>query len=427
MEFENKVIEECVNLNADAAFIPETTRGKSFIDKCKKIEKDIYINDSNAEAARFIRKTIFDKLGGFDEEFDGLDEYAFHALLEKHNIIPKRVQSRIFINDEFSLGRDLHKKFYRGQELRKFRKKYPRDAKSRFSSTRLQSYKKHYKTLLTNPLHSSALFCIKSLEASSFFLGSLFPHRKIEEVKDTFDKESVRYEQEMYLNTLGARFVDKIEKNAILPEFSNNKKILDLGVGTGRWSREFVSLGNDVTGVDISRNMLDVARKNIPSYRFVPVQSNMESLPFADEEFDIINCVRAVKYVGNSQAVFRAMNRVLKDDGKLVLEVSNKSLLISPLYYLAKALQSIKLNKGIFNYLSHAKLYSKRGIQKELELSGFKVEKIKPLFIVPATIYCKIDNKTLFSAVTSLERFFSSILPPSLFSRSFVIVARKVG
>jgi len=428
MKLERNVIEECMNASsdADAIIIPEIAKVKNFLDKCRKLEKDIYINDSNVEAPRFVKKEAFEKVNGFDEEFDGIDEYAFHARLKKNGIKTTRINSYILINEDFSLKKDLHKKFYRGQELGEFRKKYPKDAKNRFSAARLSSYAKHADKLFSQPFNFIGMFALKFIEISAFYIGSFFPERRMEKVKDIFDSESSRYEQEMYLNTIGARFVDKTEKEAILSEFSGKGKVLDLGVGPGRWSRELVRLGYAVTGVDISERMLEVARNNIKSGRFKTVNSDMETLPFEDSEFDAVNCIRAVKYAKNYKNVFIGMNRVLKKNGRLVLEVSNKSILIAPPYFIAKLLRLFHLNKGIFNYLSNVKLFSKGEIKKDLERSGFKVMEIKSIFIIPATIYSKIDNRHIFSIVNSSEKLFSKILPSSLFSRSFVITAKKM-
>ncbi len=427
MELEKNVIEECVNASAgaDAIYIPETAKCKGFFGRCRKLEKDIYVNDSNVEAARFVNRKVFEKLGGFDENFDGLDEYAFHAKLEKNKVRTARISPRIFVNEKISLCKDLNKKFYRGQELKEFEKKYPKDAKNRFSSARLSSYINHMDALLSQPLHSVGMLALKFLEISAFYAGSLFPERRTEKVKDVFDGESSRYEREMYLGTIGARFVDKVEKEAVLSQFPKSGKVLDLGVGPGRWSRELVRLGHAVTGVDISEKMLEVARNNIKSGRFKTVNSDMESLPFEDSEFDAVNCIRAVKYAKNYRNVFTSANRVLKRNGVFVLEVSNKSVLVAPLYYAAKLLKIFSLDRGIFSYLSHVKLFSKGEIRKELERSGFKVAGIKPIFIVPATLYSKIDSKLAFSLASSSERLLSRILPSSLFSRSFVITAKK--
>jgi glycosyltransferase involved in cell wall biosynthesis/trans-aconitate methyltransferase len=427
MEFENDVIAKCMSVSsiADAIYIPETTKGINFHDRCKKLEKDIYVNDPNVEAARFIKRESFERLKGFDEEFDGLDEYAFHARLEREGIKTARINSYIIIYEDLSLKKQLKKKFYRGQEFRDFENKFPQDAKNRFSSMRFRSYTRHADMLVSHPAYSIGMFAFKFFEILAFFLGTLFPERRSKEIKEKFNNESSRYEQDMYLNTLGARFVDGVEKEAILSSFSEKGKILDLGVGTGRWSRELVKLGNDVIGVDISDKMLEVARKNIPSDRFKTVNSDMESLPFDDEEFDAINCIRAVKYAKNYGNVFHGMNRVLKKNGLLVLEVSNKTLLIAPLYYIAKVLQLFKFNKGIFNYLSHIKLFSKGEIKKELQHAGFKVTGVKTIFVVPATIYAKIKNQQVFSVINLSEKILSKFLPLSLFSRSFVVIARK--
>ena len=57
-----------------------------------------------------------------------------------------------------------------------------------------------------------------------------------------------------------ADFIEKI----IAKEYKNGKPelVLDLGCGTGRMTLELAKRGYDMTGVDYSVEMLDIAREN---------------------------------------------------------------------------------------------------------------------------------------------------------------------
>lgn len=48
-----------------------------------------------------------------------------------------------------------------------------------------------------------------------------------------------------------------------------HKKVLDLGSGSGTLARELVDAGFQVTGVDFSAQMVDIARKKVPEAEFV--------------------------------------------------------------------------------------------------------------------------------------------------------------
>ncbi len=66
-------------------------------------------------------------------------------------------------------------------------------------------------------------------------------------------------------------------------------RALDFGCGTGRSTRMLRKLGFDVTGVDISEDMLRIAKLTDPSgdYRLVP-GDNLE--PLAAGSFDLVFC-----------------------------------------------------------------------------------------------------------------------------------------
>jgi ubiquinone/menaquinone biosynthesis C-methylase UbiE len=62
------------------------------------------------------------------------------------------------------------------------------------------------------------------------------------------------------------------------------KQILDVGCGPGRDARYFVDHGYTVTGVDLSAQLLALARTAVPEATFV--EADMLSLPFEADCFD---------------------------------------------------------------------------------------------------------------------------------------------
>ena len=75
----------------------------------------------------------------------------------------------------------------------------------------------------------------------------------------------------------------------ILSAHATGLRALDFGCGTGRSTRVLRKLGFDVTGVDISEDMLRIARSTDPSgdYRLVP-GDNLNQ--FAAGSFDLVLC-----------------------------------------------------------------------------------------------------------------------------------------
>ncbi len=81
MRLSPKVIEECVNrCEADAevtgVYIPEIIVGKGFWVKVRRFERSFY-NGTVIDAVRFVPKTAFQKVGGFDLLFTGPEDWDF--------------------------------------------------------------------------------------------------------------------------------------------------------------------------------------------------------------------------------------------------------------------------------------------------------------------------------------------------------------
>lgn len=118
-------------------------------------------------------------------------------------------------------------------------------------------------------------------------------------------------------DTVGAKnqLIDRVHKRALrrtLPSL-RGQRVLDFGCGTGRLSAWCWSQGAVVTGVDITSEMIEVARTEVPSANFVHLTT--ERLPFASESFDIIITAYVLQYYASDHEVFRELARVLGRGG----------------------------------------------------------------------------------------------------------------
>ncbi len=140
-----------------------------------------------------------------------------------------------------------------------------------------------------------------------------------------FDKTAARYDL-WYRTPRGARY-DQAEKRAIddlLPSASDGGTLLEIGCGTGHFSQHFASRGFAVTGMDISKPMIAVARqKNIRSSTFE--LADAEHLPLADERFDVAVAITVLEFVCDPARVVSEMARcVKKPGGTLILGALNR-------------------------------------------------------------------------------------------------------
>jgi len=117
------------------------------------------------------------------------------------------------------------------------------------------------------------------------------------------------------------KLVELILNNTQLPEKSF---ILDVACGPGRHAAHFSELNHHVFGIDLSRILLEQARKHCCPPFFI--QSDMRYLPFS-RQFDLVfSLFTSFGYFENDQTntnVAREMGRVLKSNGDLVIDYLN--------------------------------------------------------------------------------------------------------
>ncbi|CAM3330578.1 methyltransferase domain-containing protein [Stackebrandtia soli] len=94
-------------------------------------------------------------------------------------------------------------------------------------------------------------------------------------------------------------------------------KALDAACGTGRHGQYLVKLGHQVVGVDGSAEMLALAQDKMPDARFH--LGDINAMPLASAEFDVVVCALALTHLTELESVFREFHRVLKPGGHLVL------------------------------------------------------------------------------------------------------------
>lgn len=106
------------------------------------------------------------------------------------------------------------------------------------------------------------------------------------------------------------------EKPAIRAELPklDGLDVLSIGCGSGLDARWLADNGaRNVTGVDISSGLVDIARKNNPEIMFEVM--DMEKLNFKDETFDLAYSSLAIHYVDDWTHALKEAYRILKQDG----------------------------------------------------------------------------------------------------------------
>jgi SAM-dependent methyltransferase len=108
---------------------------------------------------------------------------------------------------------------------------------------------------------------------------------------------------------------------------NDGKKALDAGCGPGAYIHAFLAMGYDVCAIDQSPGMIEKAKENIPDNskeRVTLKVSGIESIPFPDDNFDLVTNVAVLMYVPDDKKSVNELYRVAKPGGTLIITVDNK-------------------------------------------------------------------------------------------------------
>jgi len=133
-----------------------------------------------------------------------------------------------------------------------------------------------------------------------------------------------------------------------------NPRILDVGCGTGG-NLEMLEKFGAAEGVDVSDDALEFCKsKGLTVHKGLA-----ESLPFADETFDVVTALDVVEHLDDDIAGLSEMFRVLKTGGV--------TLIFVPAFMWLWGVQDDVSN--------HRIRYTKKQIVERLEKSGFEIER----------------------------------------------------
>jgi len=100
--------------------------------------------------------------------------------------------------------------------------------------------------------------------------------------------------------------------------------VLDVGCGTGHFSRRFAAQGLRVTGIDLDSAALVYAREQNSGVSYV--QGTATALPFPDSSFEYCTAVTSLCFIDDPVAAIKEMGRVSRDGFALGL-LNRRSLL----------------------------------------------------------------------------------------------------
>lgn len=164
--------------------------------------------------------------------------------------------------------------------------------------------------------------------------------------EELFTDYANKYEKEIFTQgTLGE--VDFLE---IELDHDKNRKILDIGCGTGRHDVELTKRGYNVTGIDLSESMIEKAIENARKAN-VKIDFNVADArnPHFDNEFDLVImlCEGGFPLMETDEMNFEILKNAvnaLKKGGKFIFTTLNG---LYPLYHSVKDFMDENMVDGV--------------------------------------------------------------------------------
>jgi len=127
-----------------------------------------------------------------------------------------------------------------------------------------------------------------------------------------YNKNAIEYTQHVRdkKDSIYHSLYEKPAMYKLIPNIKN-KKVISLGCGSGEDSNYLKKIGASKSiGIDISKNLIEIARKSYPDCNFEYM--NMEKLNFPNNSFDFAYSSLAIHYIKDWTKVFKEVYRVLK-------------------------------------------------------------------------------------------------------------------
>jgi ubiquinone/menaquinone biosynthesis C-methylase UbiE len=132
--------------------------------------------------------------------------------------------------------------------------------------------------------------------------------------KDGYDQWSKFYD--VYPNPTVA--TDEVA----FPSFWKNikdKKVLEIGCGTGRHTLKLCKQRNEVTGIDLSSGMLEVARKKLKDFKVEFIEGDFMTLDLKENSFDVVILSLVLEHIHDLKSFFLRLSKVMKPKGEVFI------------------------------------------------------------------------------------------------------------
>ena len=202
------------------------------------------------------------------------------------------------------------------------------------------------------------------------------------------------------------------------PMLEGGKRVLEIGVGNGIDAVEMMRHGARYTGIDVTRNHLELTRRYIELERAAGRELDVEAIVEGDlletelaGNYDVVYSFGVLHHIAHEEAMLARIHELLAEDGELRIAVYARASFFN-LWMLLTWMLRNRMRQPLLNWQSHlaegseldepvvVKIRNRKQVQALLERSGFRVVRYARKGFVQGYLpllgrYLRADGKVL--------------------------------
>ena len=202
--------------------------------------------------------------------------------------------------------------------------------------------------------------------------------RSKKELQQVYNDGSLTYDRSRF-GSEGGEYLDEVERQIVF-QLLKGSSVLELGTGTSRYGIFLGKKGFRFTGIDITGNMLKIAKNKVgkAGLDINLVKMDAETISFRSEQFDNVICIHTFQYFLHPLKVLIGANNVLKSGGRCIVSFESNYVLEG------------KFRKFFRHPLQT--FYSINEVKALFKKAGFKPIYEKRLFLLPLGLYRRLPS-----------------------------------